>query len=40
MTYEQFDKLYEIMVQEENHIGDTKALEYTQGDRLDRKSVV
>lgn len=35
MTYEQFDKLYEIMVQEENHIGDTKALEYTQGDRLD-----
>lgn len=35
MTYEDFDKLYARMVEEESKIGKTKALEYTQGDRLD-----
>jgi hypothetical protein len=35
MKYEDFDKLYIKMVEEENKIGKTKALEYTQGDRLD-----
>lgn len=35
MTYEEFDVLYGKMIQEENIIGETKAKEYTQGDRLD-----
>lgn len=35
MTYQEFDKLYERMVKEENEIAITKAHEYTQGDRLD-----
>ena len=35
MTYEDFDKLLEKMIEEEKAIGNTKALEYTQGDRLD-----
>jgi len=35
MKYEDFDKLYQKMVDEEMEIGKTKALEYTQDDRLD-----
>jgi len=35
MTYEDFDKLVEQMIQEEKAIGNTKGKEYTQGDRLD-----
>jgi len=36
MTYAEFDKLYEQMVKEENEIGASKGVEYTQaGDRLD-----
>lgn len=35
MTFEQFDKLLAIMYEEENEIRNTKAKEYTQGDRLD-----
>ena len=35
MTYEDFDKLLDVMNKEECGIGDTKAREYTQGDRLD-----
>lgn len=35
MTFEEFDKLLEKMYQEENQIRNTKAIEYTQGDRLD-----
>ena len=35
MTYEDFDMLLDVMIAEEKEIGKTKALEYTQGDRLD-----
>ena len=35
MTFEQFDQLLKKMYEEENKIRDTKAIEYTQGDRLD-----
>lgn len=35
MTFEKFDELLERMIVEEREIGNTKAIEYTQGDRLD-----
>ena len=35
MTYEEFNMLHNKMIEEEMVIGDTKAIEYTQGDRLD-----
>jgi len=35
MTYEDFDKLYAKMVEEEVGIGHSKGREYTMGDRLD-----
>ena len=35
MDYAKFDILVQKMHQEEHEIGKTKALEYTQGDRLD-----
>lgn len=35
MTYEDFDKLYQRMVEEEIAIGNTKGKEYTKDDRLD-----
>ena len=35
MTYDDFDKLLDKMIEEERGIGTTKAREYTQGDRLD-----
>ncbi len=35
MTFEDFDKLLDKMIAEEREIGQTKAIEYTQGDRLD-----
>ena len=35
MKYEDFDKLYVKMVEEEVRVGKTKGMEYTQGDRLD-----
>ncbi len=35
MTFEEFDKLLLKMSAEENNIRNTKAVEYTQGDRLD-----
>ena len=35
MTYEEFDRLLDVMRKEEDEIGNTKAREYTRGDRLD-----
>jgi len=35
MTFKDFDTLHEKMIDEEKTIGNTKAIEYTQGDRLD-----
>jgi hypothetical protein len=35
MTFEEFDKVLDAMIAEEREIGKTKAVEYTQGDRLD-----
>lgn len=35
MTFQEFDQLLEKMYKEENQIRNTKAVEYTQGDRLD-----
>ncbi len=35
MTFEDFDKLLDVMISEEKEIGVTKGKEYTQGDRLD-----
>ena len=35
MTFSDFDKLLDKMIAEERAIGETKAVEYTQGDRLD-----
>lgn len=35
MTFENFERLLDIMIKEEKEIGITKGKEYTQGDRLD-----